>query len=195
MQSILNDKKLILASGSPRRKELLTHSGITPYKMRVREIDESFDMNMDVTQVAPYLARKKAMVFDDINGDEIYITADTIVICNNKIYGKPADVADAILTLQALSNTEHTVITGVCLRSAVETYTFDDVSKVKIAALTLAEIQYYIETCKPFDKAGSYGIQDWLGVCKVEYIHGSYSNIMGMPMQKVYSELKLFCAD
>lgn len=193
MQSILNGKKLILASGSPRRKELLEHSGIIPYDKRVKEIDESFSPEMDVTQVASFLAREKAMAFDEISKDEVYITADTIVLCDGKIYGKPTDRQDAINTLTTLSGIEHTVITGVCLRSATETYVFDDVSRVKIAEMTQEEIEYYIDTCKPFDKAGSYGIQDWLGICKVEYIYGSYSNIMGMPMQKVYEELIEFC--
>lgn len=194
MQSILNGKKLILASGSPRRQELLEHSGIIPFDKRVKEIDESFSPELDVTQVASFLAREKAMAFDEIADDEVYITADTIVLCEGKIYGKPKDKQDAIETLTTLSGTEHTVITGVCLRSATETYVFDDVSRVKIAEMTQEEIEYYIDTCKPFDKAGSYGIQDWLGICKVEYIYGSYSNIMGMPMQKVYEELREFCA-
>ncbi len=194
MQSILNGKKLILSSGSPRRKELLELSGITPYDKRVKEIDETYSPEMDVTQVASFLAREKAMAFDHIADDEVYITADTIVICNDKIYGKPKDRQDAIETLTTLSGIEHTVITGVCLRSSSETYVFDDVSRVKIAEMSQEEIEYYIDTCQPFDKAGSYGIQDWLGVCKVEYIYGSYSNIMGMPMQKVYEELKEFCA-
>ncbi len=194
MQSILNNKKLILASGSPRRQELLEYSGIIPFDKRVKEIDEIFSPDMDITQVASFLAREKAMVFDDIAEDEVYITADTIVICEGKIYGKPKDKVDAIKILSELSGIEHTVITGVCLRSASETYVFDDISRVKIADITSEEIEYYIDTCKPFDKAGSYGIQDWLGVCKVEYIYGSYSNIMGMPMQKVYEELKVFCA-
>ena len=194
MQSILNGKKLILASGSPRRQELLEHSGIIPFDKRVKEIDETFSPDMDVTQVASFLAREKAMAFDDIADDEVYITADTIVLCEGIIYGKPKDKQDAIETLTILSGTEHKVITGVCLRSATETYVFDDVSRVKIAEMTPEEIEYYIDTCKPFDKAGSYGIQDWLGICKVEYIYGSYSNIMGMPMQKLYEELKEFCA-
>ncbi len=193
MQSILNGKKLILSSGSPRRQELLENSGLIPYDKRVREIDESFSSEMDVYQVASFLAREKAMAFDTIEDDEIYLTADTIVLCENKIYGKPKDRADAIKTLSTLSDTEHTVITGVCLRSSTETYVFDDISKVKIAKMTLEEIEFYIENYAPFDKAGSYGIQDWLGICKVEYIHGSYSNIMGLPMQKVYHELEAFC--
>ena len=193
MQSILKGKKLILSSGSPRRQELLENSGIIPFEKRVKEIDESFSPDMDITQVASYLAREKAMAFDHIAEEEIHLTADTVVICGDKIYGKPKDKQDAIATLSELSNNEHTVITGVCLRSSKEIYVFDDVSKVKISKMTLEEIEFYIENYKPFDKAGSYGIQDWLGICKVEYIHGSYSNIMGLPMQKVYEELKEFC--
>lgn len=193
MQSILNGKKLILSSGSPRRQELLENSGIIPYAKRVKEIDESFSSDMEVTQVASFLAREKAMAFDHIAEDEIHLTADTIVLCEGKIYGKPKDKQDAIDTLNKLSDTEHTVITGVCLRSHQETYVFDDVSKVKIAKMSMEEIEFYIENYKPFDKAGSYGIQDWLGICKVEYIYGSYSNIMGLPMQKLYHELREFC--
>jgi len=193
MQSILNGKKLILSSGSPRRQELLENSGIIPFDKRVKEIDESFSPEMEVTQVASFLAREKAIVFDEIKEDEVYITADTVVICDGKIYGKPKDRQDAIDTLNTLSKREHTVVTGVCLRSSNETYVFDDVSRVKIAEMNLEEIEFYVDNYKPFDKAGSYGIQDWLGICKVEYIHGSYSNIMGLPMQKVYSELKEFC--
>ena len=193
MQSILNEYKLILSSGSPRRKELLEQSGLVPFDIRVREIDESFDDNMDVMMVASYLASKKAAVFSHITNDELYITADTVVILDNKIYGKPVNRQDAINTLQALSNKEHQVVTGVCLRTANKTKVFDDLSVVKILPMTLEEIEYYVDTYQPYDKAGSYGIQDWLGICKVEYIRGSYTNIMGMPMQKVYHEIQLIC--
>ena len=178
MQSILNGKKLILSSGSPRRQELLENSGLIPHDKRVKEIDESFSDDMDVSQVASFLAREKAMAFDTIADDEVYLTADTVVIHNGKIYGKPKDRQDAIDTLTTLANEEHTVVTGVCLRSSTETYIFDDVSRVKIAAMNQEEIEYYIDNYSPFDKAGSYGIQDWLGICKVEYIYGSYSNII-----------------
>lgn len=193
MNTILNGKKLILSSGSPRRKELLESSGLIPNDIRVKEIDESFSSEMDVMQVASFLAREKAMAFEEIAKDDIYITADTVVIFNGKIYGKPESRQDAIDTLTKLAGNEHIVVSGVCLRSATKTYVFDDISRVKIAAMDIIEIEYYIDNYKPFDKAGSYGIQDWLGICKAEYIYGSYSNIMGMPMQKVYEELKEFC--
>lgn len=194
MQSILNGKKLILASGSPRRQELLENSGIIPFEKRVKEIDESFSPEMEVTQVASYLAKKKALAFESVAPDEVYLTADTIVLCNEKIFGKPKDRQDAIQTLTILSNTEHQVITGVCFRSNSQLHVFDDISKVKISKMSLTEIEFYIDNYQPFDKAGSYGIQDWLGICKVEYIKGSYSNIMGLPMQKVYKELLAFCS-
>lgn len=193
MQSILNNKKLILASGSPRRAEILQKSGITPYDKRVREIDETFSASMDVYKVASYLAQEKAKAFDHIATDEVYLTADTVVICNDKIYGKPTDRQDAINTLSELANKTHVVVTGVCLRSSKETHVFDDLSKVQLADMHLDEISYYVDNYRPFDKAGSYGIQDWLGVCKVSAITGSYTNIMGLPMHKVYDELRQFC--
>lgn len=194
MRTILNSYKLILASGSPRRKELLEKSGLMPHDIRVKAIDESFDPYIDVLDVAPYIAARKAEIFDDIEEDEVYITADTVVIHQGVIYGKPADREDAIRMLTTLQGSQHTVVTGVCLRKAYESIVFSDISHVTVSPMNIEEITYYIDEYTPYDKAGSYGIQDWLGICKVEAIEGSYTNIMGMPMHRLYQELYVFCS-
>ena len=176
-------KKLILASNSPRRKELLAGLGI-PFEVKVLpDIDESCPATISVEQQAQYIAQHKAAAYI-VQPDEFLITADTTVVIDNQILGKPVDSADAQRMLQLLSGREHQVITGVCLR----TYNAKSLFSVATKELTEAEIQYYVAHYKPFDKAGAYGIQEWIGFIGVTQIHGSYYNVMGLPIQRIYSD-------
>jgi len=183
-------KKIILASKSPRRSFLMKEAGFE-FEVKTREIDESYPSEMPVEEVAEFLAKKKADgVMDFMENEEIIITSDTVVILNNKIYGKPKDKADAMQMLREISGTMHRVITGVCIRSREREVAFSDVAEVYISEMTDAEIEYYIDHCKPFDKAGSYGIQEWLGYVKVARINGSYATVMGLPVHRVYEILR-----
>jgi len=183
-------KKIILASKSPRRSFLMKEAGFE-FEVKTREIEESYPPEMPVEEVAEFLAKKKADgVMDFIENEEIIITSDTVVILNNKIYGKPKDKADAMQMLREISGTMHRVITGVCIRSREREVAFSDVAEVYISEMTDAEIEYYIDHCKPFDKAGSYGIQEWLGYVKVARINGSYATVMGLPVHRVYEILR-----
>lgn len=183
-------KNLILASQSPRRSQLLRQAGFT-FTIQTKPIDESFPANMPVTEVAPYLAREKALAAKDFlqGADDILLTADSVVILGGRIFNKPADAVEAKIMLQALSGQTHEVITGVCLLSKTTERVFAGHSKVTIEPLADTEIDYYIDTCQPFDKAGSYAIQEWIGLCKISKIEGTYANIMGLPMDLVYREL------
>jgi len=183
-------KKIILASKSPRRSFLLKEAGVE-FEVRTREVDESYPPEMPVDEVAEFLAKKKADgVSDFIENEEIIITSDTVVILNGVIYGKPKDDADAIRMLRKISGTMHRVITGVCIRSKEKEVSFSDIAEVYISDMTDEEIRYYIDKCQPFDKAGSYGIQEWLGYVKVARINGSYATVMGLPVHRVYETLK-----
>lgn len=183
-------KKIILASKSPRRSFLLKEAGLE-FEVRTREVDESYPPEMPVEEVAEFLAKKKADgVSDFIENEEIIITSDTIVILNGVIYGKPKDDADAVRMLREISGTMHRVITGVCIRSKEKEVAFSDIAEVYISDMTDEEIRYYIDTCQPFDKAGSYGIQEWLGYVKVARINGSYATVMGLPVHRVYETLQ-----
>ncbi|MCB0587738.1 MAG: septum formation protein Maf [Phaeodactylibacter sp.] len=185
-------KKLILASQSPRRRQLLEQAGFT-FEVKTKPIDESFPEDMPVDEVAGYLARRKAHAAREfITGEEILLTADSVVILGDAIYNKPEDAADARRILRALSGRVHRVITGVCLLSRDKERVFSGESRVHFAELTDEEIDYYIRTCRPFDKAGAYAIQEWIGLCKIDRIEGTYSNIMGLPVDLVYRELANF---
>lgn len=180
-------KKLILASNSPRRKELLAGLGI-PFEVKVLpDIDESCPASIPAEQQAQYIAQHKAAAYI-VQPDEFLITADTTVVIDNQILGKPVDSADAQRILQLLSGREHQVITGVCLRTYNTESLFSVATKVTFKKLTDAEIQYYVDHYKPFDKAGAYGIQEWIGFIGVTQIHGSYYNVMGLPIQRIYSD-------
>lgn len=183
-------KNLILASQSPRRSQLLRQAGFE-FTIQTRPIDESFPQDMPLDQVAPYLAREKALAAKDFlqSPDDILLTADSVVILGNDIFNKPADAAAAKAMLQALSGQTHEVITGVCLLSKTTEKVFAGRSKVTVEPLSTAEIDYYIQTYQPFDKAGAYAIQEWIGLCKISKIEGTYANIMGLPMDLVYREL------
>lgn len=182
--------KLILASNSPRRRELLAGLDI-PYEVKVMPgIDESYPEDLPVTQVAEYISKEKAVPYLPMLSDEdIVLTADTIVVLNNHIFGKPADEQDAAAMLRMLSGKTHQVITGVCLTSRQKQRAFSVSSDVTFKSFTEEEIDYYVKTYRPLDKAGAYGIQEWIGYIGVTALHGSYFNVMGLPVQRIYQEL------
>ena len=153
------------------------------------DVDESFPSDLPVDQVAKYLAEKKAEYFRLTMKDEVVITADTVVILKQEILNKPADRAEAIDMLSKLSGNTHNVMTGVCIISAEKEVSFDDTTQVTFVSLTKQEIEFYVDHYKPFDKAGAYGAQDWIGMVAIEKIVGSYFNVMGLPIHKVYQQL------
>ena len=184
--------QIVLASNSPRRKELLNQAGIK-FITRVKEIPEDYPKDMDVYKVASFLAAEKGKAYiPELNNNELLITADTTVIYDGKIYEKPTDYDDAYTMLSNLSGKTHDVITGVCLSSTDQQTTFDDSTKVEFDNLTDEEIHYYLKTYKPFDKAGSYGIQEWIGLIGIKNINGSYFNVVGLPLNKLYQKLKQY---
>lgn len=187
------NKKIILASKSPRRSLLLNQAGFS-FEIKTKDVEESYPDNLPALDVAPFLAEKKANACMDFltAENEILLTADSVVILDNIIYGKPEDYEDAKRILSNLSGRIHEVVTGVCLASLNKKKVFASVSKVHFNTLTNEEIEYYIEKEKPYDKAGSYAIQEWIGLCKISKIDGTYSNIMGLPMEAVYKELIAF---
>ena len=192
MKNILSNHRLILASKSPRRKELLERSNI-PFTIRTLEVEEIYPEILPKAEVAEYLAVLKAeAALPNMADGEIILGADSIVILNDTIYGKPKDVEDAHHILRQLSGQVHEVITGVCLISKNKKVSFSAVSKVWMEDLSEEEISYYVETFKPFDKAGAYAIQEWIGLCKISKIEGTYSNIMGLPTEMVYRALREF---
>lgn len=182
--------KLILASNSPRRKELLAGLGV-PFEVRVlQDIDEHYPESLPVNEVARYIAKEKADAYRRIVApDELIITADTVVIVGDEILGKPIDEADAVRMLKLLSGRTHQVTTGVCLLTAEKERCFDVTTDVTFKALTDEEIHYYVDRYRPFDKAGAYGIQEWIGYIGVTGLNGSYYNVMGLPVQRIYQEL------
>jgi len=182
---------LILASKSPRRQELLQLMGLD-FKVVLKEVDESYPNNLSPSDIACYIAEKKANAFVDERRNNLVITADTIVAYNGEILGKPGDAVHAWEMLSKLSGTVHQVYTGVSLAHKDKLETFCDVTEVCFRKLSTAEIEHYINKYDPFDKAGSYGIQDWLGCIAVEKITGSYTNVMGLPTEKLYTALSNF---
>ncbi|MDR0697661.1 MAG: Maf-like protein [Tannerella sp.] len=188
--------KIILASNSPRRKELLKGLDIDFEVRIISDIDETFPSDIPPNEIPVFLARKKADVYcATMKPDELIITADTVVVLDNDILEKPADREDAIRMLQRLSGQKHQVITAVALTTTAKRTEFSVISTVDFAELTDEEIEYYVERYKPFDKAGAYGIQEWIGYVGVRSIEGSFYNIMGLPIQRLYQELKniYFC--
>ncbi len=185
-------RKIILASQSPRRSFLLGEAGFS-FDVRPTDIPEDFPEDMPVDQVAPYLARKKAEAARHwIEDDEIVLASDSVVILGDRIFNKPADEAEAFAMLRALSGNMHRVITGVCLLSKDLEKDLSGESRVFFEPLSDAEIDFYIRKCRPFDKAGAYAVQEWIGLCKISRIEGTYSNIMGLPMDLVYKALQDF---
>lgn len=189
----LNNYNIILASKSPRRQELLKGIGLN-FNVLTKDVDESYPSRLSVYEVAPYLSLKKAKAFEDAELPDNYmiITADTIVVVGDEILGKPKDKENACEMLLKLSGKKHSVITGVTIRTKDRTKTFSAVSNVVFEKLDSEEINYYVDNLKPFDKAGSYGIQEWIGYIGVSAVEGSYFNVMGLPTQKLYTVLKTF---
>lgn len=182
--------KIVLGSQSPRRKDLMNGLNLE-FTVRVIETDESFASHMSSVEIPMYLAEKKAKAhLATLSNNEMLITADTIVWCEGKVLGKPTDRNEAKAMLEKLSGRTHQVITGVCISTVNRQRIFHAVSDVRFARLTPAEIEYYLDNYKPYDKAGAYGVQEWIGFVGVEHINGSYFNIMGLPIQRLYNELK-----
>ena len=189
----LKGKRILLASKSPRRHYLLKELGIEFEPVDNFQDDESYPEEMPIEEIPVFLAKKKADKYNKLlDKNCILITADTIVWCNNRVLNKPDSYAEAYQMLNGLSDNKHTVITGVCLRSAEKEITFIATTDVYFTKLSDNEIDYYLRKFKPFDKAGAYGIQEWIGYIGIEKIEGSYYNVMGLPVQKVYKELKNF---
>lgn len=187
----LKKYKVILASNSPRRKELMSGLGVDYVVKTLPGIDESYPDSLKGEQIPLFIAREKAAAYRaSILPDELLITADTIVWLEDQALGKPEGAEDAICMLHKLSGKSHQVITGVCLTTSEWQKSFTAVTDVKFAELTDEEIAYYVDAYSPMDKAGSYGVQEWIGFIGVEAISGSYYNVMGLPIQKLYRELK-----
>jgi len=184
------EKQLILASKSPRRKELMQGLGL-PFIIKTKEGQEDFPENMALAEVPVYLAKNKAMAFrEELGEDDLIIAADTVVVHQGKILNKPKDKSEALQMLRALSGSFHQVITGVCLMDQSKTLCFDERTEVHFKELNEGELMHYIENYKPYDKAGAYGVQEWIGYVAVYRIVGSFYNVMGLPVHRIYEELK-----
>jgi septum formation protein len=182
--------KLVLGSKSPRRCQLMEEAGFE-FTVRTADTDENFDPSMPVLEVASHLAERKARALEStIRENEILITADSIVILDNVIYNKPADYDEAIAMLNKLSGHRHTVATGVTILMEGKATTFTAITHVTMSVMSADEMDFYISKYQPYDKAGSYGIQDWIGLCKISGIEGSYSNVMGLPVHDLYHQLR-----
>ncbi len=193
MLSNLNKYVIILGSNSPRRKELLSGLGIEFQVKPIPGIDESYPASLRAEDIPLYIAEKKAGAYlASLAENELLITADTIVWLDNSVLGKPSNREDAVSMLRKLSGKTHQVITGVCLVTQNKTVTFSVVSTVRFASLLDEDIYYYVDHYHPYDKAGAYGIQEWIGYVAVEGIEGSFYNVMGLPVQRVYQELLKF---
>jgi septum formation protein len=188
----LKDYKIILASKSPRRNSLLKELGLK-FEVIIHETDEIYPDSLPFEEIPAYLAKMKALQFkDEIDNQTIIITADTIVYIDNDVLGKPVNYDEAFQMLQKLSDRWHQVATGVCIYTRHKKVTFTSVTKVLFKSLTDDEIDYYVTNFKPYDKAGAYGIQEWIGLVAAEKIDGSYSNVMGLPVQQLFEELCKF---
>ena len=182
---------IILASQSPRRKQLLSWAEI-PFEICVKETEETFPAGMPIAEVPVYIARNKAMaVMHEVSADRIILAADTIVVLDNEVIGKPCGRDEAILTLQKLSGKLHRVITGVVLRKANEEHCFADLTEVTFHDLTLDQITYYVDRYQPYDKAGAYAIQEWIGVVGIAKVSGDFYNVMGLPISRLVKSLQL----
>ncbi|MDQ1769486.1 septum formation protein Maf [Labilibaculum sp. A4] len=192
MLNNLKDYQLILASQSPRRHQMLKELGLI-FEIRTKEVEEIYPEGLIPDQIPVYLAELKAKAFGaDFKSNELVITADTIVCVDDWILGKPNDRDDAVKMLNALSDRSHQVISGVCLMSKDKKISFSTTTNVHFKALSEEEIDYYIDNYKPFDKAGAYGIQEWIGFIGIDGIEGSYFNVVGLPIQRLYQELLKF---
>jgi septum formation protein len=188
----IKNRNIILASQSPRRQQLLKGLEVD-FEVRTKDTDESFSDQLHREEVALYLAAKKADAFmEELSPEDILITADTTVYLEGDILNKPADRAEAISMLKRLSGKTHTVITAVCIADLSKRVVFHDETQVVFGALTDEEITHYVDTYAPFDKAGSYGAQDFIGYIGIQSLHGSYYNVMGLPLHRLYEELNRF---
>ncbi len=184
------NKNIILASASPRRQELFKELGIK-FSVKVKSVEENYDSHLKEEEITNYLAILKATAFESkLTKNDIVITSDTIVWHNNKPLEKPKNKAHAIEMLQELSGDQHKVITSICIKTLTSQKVFFDTTIVHFKDLTLSEIKFYVENYKPFDKAGAYGIQEWIGYIGVTKLEGSYFNVMGLPVHKLYEELQ-----
>ncbi|MFV8342061.1 Maf-like protein [Flavobacterium sp. XS2P39] len=189
LRNKLKKYTLILASGSPRRQQFFKDLDLD-FEIRLKEIEEVYPPELEAAQITNYLAELKASAFEgELQTNEILITSDTIVWHNSKALGKPKDEQDAFEILKSLSNTTHEVITSVCFKTNEKIDLLHEITKVTFNELTDESIRYYLENYKPYDKAGAYGIQEWIGFIGVSKIEGSYANVMGMPTDKVYEYL------
>ena len=185
------DKKIILASNSPRRRELLAGLDLEFEVKVIKGIDESYPNTLPPTEVAQYIAAKKADAYlTTITDNDLVITADTVVIVDDEILGKPHDETQAKAMLRRISGRSHQVVTGVCLVTKDKRREFSVSTDVTFRCLTESEIDYYVSHYRPFDKAGAYGIQEWIGYVGVTALNGSYFNVMGLPVQRIYAELQ-----
>ena len=193
LERILSGRKIILASASPRRKELLGGLGVEFTVDTQNSFEEIAPEGLPFTQYPEYMAKGKSHGFHrDLAPDEIIITADTMVLCSDEIMGKPKDRDDAIRMIQKLQDNKHTVLTGVCIRSVEKEVSFTASTDVFFGKLSLEETEYYIDKYMPYDKAGSYGVQEWVGYAGIKGIDGSFYNVMGLPVHMLYNALKEF---
>lgn len=193
---MLNEKfknhRIILASGSPRRQQFLKELDVD-FEIQLKDIEEIYPEHLQAEEITNFLAKLKASAFEnDLKQNDILITSDTIVWLNNKALGKPKDFDDAFKMLTEMSGTTHKVITSVCLKTTDKEIIFYEETLVTFTALSSDEIKYYLNNYKPFDKAGSYGIQEWIGLVAIEKIEGSYANVVGLPTHRLYEELMKF---
>ncbi|MBQ3991054.1 MAG: septum formation protein Maf [Bacteroidales bacterium] len=192
MEQFDSKYNILLASASFRRRELLTQLGVQYSLVKPSQEEEVVPSDICVEDVSEYLACQKSNAYNDLKDNDLLITADTTVIVDNKILGKPKDYSDAFQMLRLLSGKTHLVVTGVCLRSVDKVVSFSVKTEVTFSKLDDEEIRFYIENFKPYDKAGAYGIQEWIGKVAVEGINGSFYNVVGLPVQRLYRELKKF---
>ncbi|WP_044200704.1 Maf family nucleotide pyrophosphatase [Flammeovirga sp. OC4] len=184
----LKGKKIILASKSPRRASLLSDMDI-PFEIKVREVDESYPDTLPPEEVAEYIAKQKAKAFDDLKENEIAIFSDTVVVNQSDVLGKPKDFEEAKTMLQGLSGNSHTVYSAVCIKTSTQEVSFTDRTLVTFLPMSEEVLNYYINEKQPFDKAGAYGIQEWIGMTMIQKIEGSYFTVMGLPTAILYQKL------
>lgn len=189
----LSNCKVLLASQSPRRRELLGHIDVEVELLPLIEVSESFPATMKPEEVPAYISKKKAHPYmANLKDNEVLLTADTVVICKGEVIGKPVDDMDAARILRLLSGRTHKVVTGVTLASNKRSVTFSEITEVDFAPLSVEEIDYYVGRYRPFDKAGAYGIQEWIGYIGIRGIRGDYYNVMGLPLHSLYNHLLPF---
>lgn len=188
LRTKLKHKNIILASGSPRRQQYFKELDLD-FTIQLKEVEEVYPNHLKAEEITNYLAELKAAAFEHLNENDILITSDTIVWHEGKALGKPKNYEDAFQMLKSMSNKTHEVITSVCFKTNAKTETIFEVTKVTFKAISDEAITYYLDNYKPFDKAGSYGIQEWIGLIAISKIEGSYANVVGMPVDKVYDKL------